>query len=247
MEFTITELKKTFLQYQVRILNTPLEPSSSWLDNAPIHQEGELRNELIQEVVRKANTIVRHHNRTVYPSQALRHIAEQIDALYWAAGAPDPHSGEVDDGVITRDADLRDHETILSVPEQWEDEADQDEGGLERFAENTRYKQLQARLVVLAEKRAERTKKLEQMKHLRRLLGPFAHAPENVQPNLVTRDGELGTELEKMKILVARLAEKMGGLHKMSWTDVGQVEESLDTTGKMDAILNELPVELSAD
>lgn len=35
------------------------------------------------------DTTARSHKRAVYSSQALRHVAEQIDALYWASAAPD--------------------------------------------------------------------------------------------------------------------------------------------------------------
>ena len=41
------------------------------------------------------------------------------------------------------------------------------------------------------------------------LLEPFTNAQENVQPNLVTRDGELGKELERMRILLARVAGRV--------------------------------------
>ena len=34
------------------------------------------------------NRQVRRHNQSVYSSLATRHIAEQIDKLYWVAGAP---------------------------------------------------------------------------------------------------------------------------------------------------------------
>ena len=46
----------------------------------------------------------------MYSAQALRHVAEQIDALYWAAGAPDPGTGDADEGAVGRGAELRDHE-----------------------------------------------------------------------------------------------------------------------------------------
>jgi hypothetical protein len=64
---------------------------------------GELLN---QPVV---NTIVRHHSRTVYSSQTLRHVAEQIDALLWTFGEHNLAIGG-NDVVILRGHDLRDHE-----------------------------------------------------------------------------------------------------------------------------------------
>lgn len=65
--------------------------------------------------IRLVNTIVRHHNRTVYSAQAIRHVAEQIDALYWAAGAPDKHEGQLEDAAISEETDLRDPEYESSI------------------------------------------------------------------------------------------------------------------------------------
>jgi hypothetical protein len=50
---------------------------------------------------------------------------------------------------------------------------------------------------------------LARYKQLQTLLEPFANAQENIQPNLVTRDGELGKELERMRILLARVTGRV--------------------------------------
>lgn len=60
------------------------------------------------------NSIVRHHNRTVYSSQTIHHVAEQIDRLYWASGEPDVHTGEAEDGLVGREVNLRDAEYALA-------------------------------------------------------------------------------------------------------------------------------------
>jgi hypothetical protein len=60
---------------------------------------------------------------------------------------------------------------------------------------------------------------------LQTLLEPFANAQENIQPNLVTRDGELGRELERMRILLARVT---GRVEEMK--DAGVVSHSDGTT-----------------
>lgn len=58
------------------------------------------------------NSIVRHHNRTVYSSQALRHVAEQIDELYWASGAPDTVLTGYGDDVLVKGINLNDSEWV---------------------------------------------------------------------------------------------------------------------------------------
>lgn len=39
---------------------------------------------------------------------------------------------------------------------------------------------------------------------------PLRDPQVNIQPNLVTRDGELGKELDRMRILLARVAGRIG-------------------------------------
>jgi len=138
MSSTIIDLKLSFLRSQLLVLNAPVSPSPRWRDAGPVPAQGELKEKLVQEALHKLNTLLRHHNRTVYSSQSLRHVAEQIDAFFWEGGAPPLHSEEVDTDVIDRDADLRDHETILNLPEEWAEEDAQDESGLEVFAEGSR-------------------------------------------------------------------------------------------------------------
>jgi len=138
MSNTIIDLKLSFLRSQLLILNNSLSPSPRWRDTGPISEQGDLKEKLVQEAVHKLNTLIRHHNRIVYSSQSLRHVAEQIDALFWEAGAPPLHTEDADPDAVDRDADLRDHETILNLPGEWIEEDVQDESGLEVFGEGTR-------------------------------------------------------------------------------------------------------------
>lgn len=133
---TVIALKTSFLNSQVRILNAPLEPSRNWRNHGPAPPEGDLKERVVQEVLHKCtsatpklrffshyrlgadmisrgktvNSIVRHHNRTAYSFQALRHVAEQIDRLYWASGAPDAALTGYGDHVLEKGIDLNDSE-----------------------------------------------------------------------------------------------------------------------------------------
>ena len=51
------------------------------------------------------NAISRHHNKASYSSQALRQVAEQIDALYWASSDSSIDVGG--DEVLEKGVDLR--------------------------------------------------------------------------------------------------------------------------------------------
>lgn len=82
------------------------------------------------------------------------------------------------------------------------------------------------------------------MKQLRQLLEPFQDPQENIQPNLVTKDGELSKELERMKVLLARVGEKMVDLKKREGDSGVAREEEWDEKRKIEAILVQTPVEL---
>lgn len=72
-----------------------------------------------------------------------------------------------------------------------------------------RYQQLRERLAGLDSQRQQRQRRLDQLQHLRRLLEPFEDPQKDIQPNLITKDGELVQELEKMRMLVARVGGRI--------------------------------------
>ena len=55
-------------------------------------------------------------------------------------------------------------------------------------------------------------KKVAAYRHLQQLLHPFKSPLTIVQPNLVTKDGELGRELDRMRILLAKTIGKIEAL-----------------------------------
>jgi hypothetical protein len=71
------------------------------------------------------------------------------------------------------------------------------------------YRNLRERLTSLDNQRQQRQRRLEQLQHLRRLLEPFEDPQKDVQPNLITKDGELVQELDKMRMLVARVGGRI--------------------------------------
>jgi len=72
-----------------------------------------------------------------------------------------------------------------------------------------RYKRLRERLANLDSLRQQRQRRRDQLRQLHHLLEPFDEPQNNIQPNLVTRDGELVRELEKMRMLVARVSGRI--------------------------------------
>lgn len=109
------------------------------------------------------------------------------------------------------------------------------------YSQACRYKQLQARLTKLNEQRQAQQKTLAQYKHLQSFLEPFKNPQENVQPNLVTKDGELSKELDRMKLLMARVGEKVIGLQGADRVYADRHEVELDSQEKLAALLGGIP------
>jgi len=68
----------------------------------------------------------------------------------------------------------------------------------------------------LSNRRAALRRKLENYRRLQILVEPLRDPQKNVQPNLITRDGELTTELTRSRTLSARVESRLGGLKDRS-------------------------------
>ncbi|KAJ9608266.1 hypothetical protein H2200_007254 [Cladophialophora chaetospira] len=201
-ESSITSLKSAFIRTQVRQLETPLRPP-------PPTEEGRLSDKQINDLVEKVNEKIRQHNRLIFSTQSQRHVAEQIESLHWNLVSEETEHAEFDTVIIRRDAELTESNTIQSLPEEYDDlHLHPDHEPQEH--EVQRYTQLLEGLVELSQKRESLNKKLAQYRHLKKLMEPLNEPQKNVQPNLVTRDGELSQELDKMKALLARVAASAG-------------------------------------
>ncbi|KAH0545132.1 hypothetical protein FGG08_000744 [Glutinoglossum americanum] len=243
LEETVITLKKRFVASQVRLLNGTLRPSRDWRENAPRTEHGDLSERAVGEALYKLNSLAHHHNTTAYSSHAQRHVAEQIEALYWSAGEID-RAIMIDDA-LDRGVDLRQpeyahrieyrHMTILTrnayrniarLPDQWPDEEGEENDDLER------YEELYDSLTSLSEQIQRQRQKVTQFNQLKQLLKPFENPQESIQPNIVTRDGELGKELDKMRILMARVAGRVGELKGGSNRTNGEDTEVKDETSR---------------
>ncbi|KAI9705057.1 MAG: hypothetical protein M1836_006840 [Candelina mexicana] len=229
---TVIETKGSFLRSQIRLLSNPLAPPRNWQDRAPAAEEGDLREKIVAEVLYKLNTLHRRHTKSAYSSQPLRHVAEQIDRLYWEAGAPQQSSDANSIEILNKASDYTDEEIISQLPEDWP----LHHQGLQQELET--YATLQSRLMHLSAQRHFQRQKLAQYRHLQLLLQPFENPQENVQPNLVTRDGELGGELDRMRMLMARVGsriERLDGTVNDAGIDSGSIESE---AMKLEQILN---------
>jgi hypothetical protein len=95
--------------------------------------------------------------------------------------------------------------TIISqLPEEWSEDAEGEKA--------EKFKTLQQRLVGLNERRNALREKVESYRQMKKLLEPFEK--EAVQENLVSRDGEVEQELQRMRMLMLRVERGVVGLRE---------------------------------
>lgn len=86
---TVVSLKQSFLTAQTRLLSQPLTPTRAWHsnnnNNDPSSEDSALPEKAVDDALFKLNHRLQQHSRRVYAPQATRHVAEQIDQLYWNA------------------------------------------------------------------------------------------------------------------------------------------------------------------
>lgn len=96
---------------------------------------------------------------------------------------------------------------IESLPEEWSEEAEE-----KAPDDAARYKELQQKLVELNEKRTVARNRLEQYKTASKLLEPLHGEDSGLQDNLITKNGQVEKELERMRMLMLRVERGMTGL-----------------------------------
>jgi hypothetical protein len=104
---TIIDLKLSFLSSQIRALSQPLTPSTAFTDSNSASEEDQLRQKHIDDALHKLNERVKRHNKLKYGTQAQRHVAEQIDRLYWNAGERGVVTLESGEEWVERGSDYR--------------------------------------------------------------------------------------------------------------------------------------------
>lgn len=101
-----------------------------------------------------------------------------------------------------------------------------------------RYLRLRERLVDLDNRRQQRQRRLDQLRRLQGLLKPFHEPQKNIQPNLITRDGELVQELDKMRMLVARVGGRIGQKKRTSDGQEKEASYELGSDNKLAELLD---------
>ncbi|KAI0376860.1 kinetochore Sim4 complex subunit Fta4 [Hypomontagnella monticulosa] len=235
---TILAHKSSFLTAQTLQLSQALTPSAAWRTTNSQAAEGGLSDRVVDEVLYRANHALQQHARRVYAPQASRHVAEQIEKLYLEAAEKavrgDSQGDRGEDGaeeggdagksdeeaMFSRvGADFASDDIIASLPSTWDQHSPSQSEA--HPPEAQRYADLVSSLTSLATRRREARDRLERLRRMRALLAPVSSEPgavdstegiNKVQPNLVTRDGDLEKELERMRMLLVRVAARVDRL-----------------------------------
>ncbi|RGP67523.1 kinetochore fta4 [Fusarium longipes] len=224
---TIPALKQSFLANQTTLLAQPLAPSRSWqatndASDAPLAQR------VVEDVLFNLNHTIQQHCRRVYAPQASRNIAAQIDNVY-TQDAERKVGGPADtEGGIGRELDLTDEGTIEALPASWHIEKDVNDHPMEV----KRYADAVSRLTELNDQRKQLREKVARLKHLKTVVEPLQTAENGVgiQENLLTRNGPVEKELEKMRFLLARVGGRVHALPEQAPNDPSK-DISLSETG----------------
>jgi hypothetical protein len=206
-DHSITAQKQAFIRTVVRSLDTPLTPSANFKSTTS-NKTTNLPPKTISDIIDKVNNKIRSHNRLLFSTQSQRHVAEQIESLYWNNADKVLEEGEVAGVNVRWDADLTASDIIRDLPVDLQDLRFR-EGHERSDEEGERYARVRQELIDLSTKRDKLKNRLARYRDMEKLTEPLGNAKENVQPNLVTRDGELGRELERMRVLLARVSGRV--------------------------------------
>ncbi|KAG8676745.1 hypothetical protein FPOAC2_02854 [Fusarium poae] len=224
---TIPALKQSFLAHQTTLLAQPLAPSRSWQATNDASDEP-LAERVVQDVLFNLNHTIQQHCRRVYAPQASRNIAEQIDNVF-TQEAERKVGGPADtEGGIGRELDLTDSEAIESLHASWHIEKDVND----HPEQVKRYADAVARLTELNDQRKRLREQVTRLKHLKTIIEPLQTTDNGagIQENLLTRNGPVEKELEKMRFLLARVGGRVNALPEQASSDVPK-EISLSETG----------------
>ncbi|KAL5604251.1 hypothetical protein BROUX41_002231 [Berkeleyomyces rouxiae] len=257
---TILSLKQSFIAAQTRLLASDPTPSTEWLD-AQAAAPDALPARAVDDALFRLSHVLTQHSRRVHAPQASRHVAEQLDRLYWqaterGASAADG-DGVLGDG-IGRYADISSPTVITNLPPTWP----QDAQSHAHPAESQRYAALTESLTQLDHERAAVLARVQRLRRIRASLVPLqpitkrvrenssgkqqdAEEEEDevlrnaVQENLVARNGAMEKEMERMRVLLARVGGRVARLEEGKPDDAVQDVEEAERR-KVDALLDTL-------
>ncbi|KAI8666722.1 hypothetical protein NCS57_00898400 [Fusarium keratoplasticum] len=206
---TIPSLKQSFLVNQTTLLAQPLAPSRTWQAANDASSEA-IPERVLQEALLNLNHTIQQHCRRVYAPQATRNIAEQIDDIYTKDAARRVRGVADIEGGIGRELDLTGDKAIESLPPTWPSDKDVNDYPTEA----KRYTDAVTRLSELNEQRKQLKEQVARLNRLKSVVEPLQTSDNGagIQENLLTRNGPVEKELERMRFLLARVGGRVHAL-----------------------------------
>ncbi|KAL6874761.1 kinetochore Sim4 complex subunit Fta4 [Trichoderma novae-zelandiae] len=205
---TISSVKQTFVSAQTNLLSQPIAASRAWRASNDASEHA-IPNRLVDDAVASVNRTIQQHSRRVYAPQASRNVAEQISNLYSRDAERRLENPDDAGGGIGRELDLVDESAIESLPAAWPSHKDVDAYPMEA----TRYAETVRQLADLGQRRRDLRQRVERFRSLEKSVASFRTTDGvGVQENLVTREGPVEKELERMRVLLARVVGRVSEL-----------------------------------
>jgi hypothetical protein len=99
-------------------------------------------------------------------------------------------------------------DAIEALPPSWPIESD-----LDKYAEEAeQYEAIVLRLTQLSEERKQIRQRVEQLRRIKGAILPLSTDETSVQDNLITRQGPIEQELDRMRTLLARVTRRVADL-----------------------------------
>ncbi|EXU95273.1 kinetochore complex Sim4 subunit Fta4 [Metarhizium robertsii] len=199
---TIPSLKGSFINAQTNILSRPLVPSRIWRRNNNASSTP-IPSRVLDDVLFNLNQTIQLHQR-------------RITNLYTRDADEKVKKWKESESSIGRELDLAADDAIEELPSSRPIESD-----LGRYQEKAKqYEGIVLRLTQLSEERKEIRLRVEKLRRIRDAVQRLSATDEsNIQDNLVTRNGPVEKEQERMRVLLARVTSRVANLPEQPASD----------------------------
>ncbi|KAI7817143.1 kinetochore Sim4 complex subunit Fta4 [Gamsiella multidivaricata] len=224
--------KKAFINAQVRLLETPMQPPSDWRHHrARLNARGEAHTSIpegvVSAVLSKLHTISTKSSRMTFNSQSIRQMLEQLEANQYELRKKARQGGVI---IRTKSAqEILESDWIDMFPETWQQH--QDEAGLSATSNDPslysssiaplaptpslsrlqKYADLRSRIVAMQTRYQELKDKHEYYRTLRTEIRRLDAG--EIQKNILSPDSHVIQELERMKVILPRLVSILSSRH----------------------------------
>lgn len=230
---TIPSVKQGFLSTQTNYLSQTLGPSRAWQETNEADEQP-LPTRVVEDALFNLNHAIQTHCRRVHAPPATRAVAEQIADNYMDGGREDEDTSQWAEFSLVRESNtckkgsiscqkrhkklqgiltnVGDAKTIASLPPKWPSVKD-----ARAFPpEAKQYEQLVNQLNDLNAQRQDFKLFVDRLQRIAAQVEVLRmqDGRNSIQRNLITRNGDVEKELERMRILLTRVTGRIDQLSR---------------------------------